>query len=318
MHHTFERRASRKASLSPRVATLLAAVAALGVGCSDSSSGPPLSPLRSQTAASTEKSSTFSDWSEPVNLGYVVNAKGFRSITPGIAPGGLSLYFASRRTNVPRDFNLYVTQRVSREAPWGPPRTLGPNLFTPGAGFANRSPSLTPDGEHLFFNTFRPNGCGNFDLWVSSREDTSDDFGWGVPVSLGCVINSPSLDEASSYFKDQETGVASLYFSSDRGGPVGRFQIYVSTQQDDGTWGPAVPVPEFNSPYSSDGCPNIRADGLEFYFCSDRPPRVGTSGFEVDLWVSTRATTRDPWSPPCLWWGTRLSRPSPPMGRSFT
>jgi hypothetical protein len=171
-------------------------------------------------------------------------------------------------------------------------------MFTPRAGFINRSPVLTPDGSHMFFNAKRPGGCGMTDLWETSREDTSDDSAWGVPENLGCGINSAAADEASSYFQDPETGVASLYFSSDRAGPAGWFKIYVSTQQDDGTWGPAALVPELNSSSSYDACPNVREDGLELYLCSTRLPKVGTLPCWSDIWVSTRATTHDLWSPP--------------------
>ena len=51
--------------------------------------------------------------------------------------------------------------------------------------------------------------------------------------------------------------------------------------------------PVVNSP-SDDYAISFSADGLELYFCSDRP---GGSGL-VDLWVSTRASTNDLWGPP--------------------
>jgi Tol biopolymer transport system component/tetratricopeptide (TPR) repeat protein len=38
----------------------------------------------------------------------------------------------------------------------------------------------------------------------------------------------------------------------------------------------------------------VSPDGLELYFCSDRPG--GRGGY--DIWVTTRATTQDPWGPP--------------------
>jgi hypothetical protein len=48
-----------------------------------------------------------------------------------------------------------------------------------------------------------------------------------------------------------------------------------------------------NSPYS-DYSACISTDGLELYFCSERPGGFGAG----DIWVSTRKSTNDPWDPP--------------------
>jgi hypothetical protein len=71
------------------------------------------------------------------------------------------------------------------------------------------------------------------------------------------------------------------------------FDIYVSAQAADGSWGPAVLVPELSSPLNEQH-PSVRFDGLELFLDSDR---LVTFGFR-DLWVSTRETTLDPWSAP--------------------
>lgn len=51
--------------------------------------------------------------------------------------------------------------------------------------------------------------------------------------------------------------------------------------------------PEFNSP-SLDGCPFISPDGKTFFMASGR--EGGEGG--LDIWISTRASTDDPWGPP--------------------
>ena len=48
-----------------------------------------------------------------------------------------------------------------------------------------------------------------------------------------------------------------------------------------------------NSSYA-DVMPNVSSDGLEMYFWSNQPGGYG----DWDLWVSTRASTDDGWSPP--------------------
>jgi hypothetical protein len=134
---------------------------------------------------------------------------------------------------------------------------------------------------------------------ATRRSNKHDDFGWQEPVNLGSV-NSPQNDTAATYFEDEETGIISLYLTSARPeGPVGSrpgtLHIYVSTLGDDGSFGPAVLVPELSSRYEERHTA-IRRDGLEFFLGSSRPD--GRIGLE-DIWVSTRDnSTLDPWSTP--------------------
>jgi hypothetical protein len=86
-----------------------------------------------------------------------------------------------------------------------------------------------------------------------------------------------------SYIEVDERGF--LYFSS---GP----DIYVSERLPDGSFGPAAPVSELNSAVA-DIQPNVRKDGLEILFASNR--RAGT---DQDLYVATRASVDDPFSAP--------------------
>ena len=67
----------------------------------------------------------------------------------------------------------------------------------------------------------------------------------------------------------------------------------------DGSVGPAVLVAELSSP-QNDARPNLRHDGREIFFYSNRPGSIGGT----DLWTSTRATTADAWSTPVNLAGT--------------
>ena len=69
--------------------------------------------------------------------------------------------------------------------------------------------------------------------------------------------------------------------------------IYVSRLGRDGTFGPPVAVTELNTPFN-DQQPANRRDGLEMFLGSDRTGTIGS----VDLWVTTRRSTRAPWSAP--------------------
>jgi hypothetical protein len=127
---------------------------------------------------------------------------------------------------------------------------------------------------------------------MSFRRDTHDDFAWEAPVNIH-AINS-AFDEFGPWaFEEEETDTFQFYFTSNRPGGLGGYDIYTSTMGTDGTFSPPVLVPELSSP-ANDTFPVVRKDGLEMFITSDRPGTLG--GF--DLWVSRRESTSEPWSTP--------------------
>ena len=272
-----ERRFSKRAAAAAFICTLLLMLASL------------LAASR-RTADDAEGAAQFSGWSEPVNLGPVVNWPDKSDQQPAISKDGLSLYFASGRPGSFGDFDIYVSQRASVNDPWGTPQNLGPIINTSSREF---SPALSTDGHSLYFASNRAGGFGNLDLYVSRRHNNRDDFGWQPPENLGSSVNTNANENSANYFEDEITGTILLYFASDRPG-LGGNDIYASTLQLDGGFGTPVLVQELSSS-SDDSGPAIRRDGLEIFLGSNRPGSLGGSS---DLWVSTRPSTLDPWSPP--------------------
>ena len=240
----------------------------------------------------SSRAQRYSDWSEPVNLGPLVNSTSMDR-GPAISKDGLSLYFASNRPGGFDGEDIYVSQRETRDSEWGPAVNLGPTINT---SFSEMVPALSRDGHLLFFASNRIEGSfGGVDIWVSRREDTHDDFAWQPAENLGAGVNSSSLDEGPSYFENDEVGVPQLYFSSGstRPGGPGISGIYVSDQAADGSFGPAALVVELSG-LGNTRRPSIRHDGLEIFFGSERPGIPNSQ----DLWVATRETVFDAWSDP--------------------
>jgi hypothetical protein len=75
------------------------------------------------------------------------------------------------------------------------------------------------------------------------------------------------------------------YFSS---GP----DIYAAKRDENDDFGPGAAVTELNSA-AADIQPNVREDGREVVFASNRDATAGQ-----DIWASTRDTAHDPWSAP--------------------
>ena len=231
----------------------------------------------------------FSDWSEPVNLGPVVNSS-FSEGSPTVSKDGRSLYFASNREGQFGGNDIYVSQWDDITGWWGTPVNLGPVVNTT---FTEFSPDLSRDGHWLFFHSNRQPGSftPGLDIWVSYREHVHDDFAWQTPVNLGSGVNAPGLDTSPSFFENDDAGVPQLFFASNRN-IQGANDIYVSDLLPDGTFSPAVLVPELSSPQVEPGV-SVRFDGLEAFLFSARPPSLG-----FDLWTATRETVFHSWSEP--------------------
>src|SRR5438034_7460305 len=99
------------------------------------------------------------------------------------------------------------------------------------------------------------------------------------------------------YLEDATPVITTLYLTSTQRCVTGDYDIYARSRVgDDGEFGPAVLVPELSAT-GRDTRTAIRRDGLEMFLSSDGAGRVGGIGSQ-DVWVSTRATTLDPWSTP--------------------
>jgi hypothetical protein len=156
--------------------------------------------------------------------------------------------------------------------------------------------SFSSDGLELYFSAgpYQGNAGGKvygtrdiWDIWLSTRKTLNDL--WEEPVNLGPNINSSEND----YEPAISPNGLELYFVRECNTS---YILAAKRPTKDAPWGSAVPLgPPVNS-YLAD-CPEFSADGLSLYFGSNRPGGPGGSG-DYDIWVSTRATTADPWSEP--------------------
>lgn len=150
--------------------TTLSAIIALAVSAYSQNGG--------STAAASDAATGFSTFSAPQNLGAIVNSD-VNDLLPTPAPNGLSLYFNSSRPGGQGGGDIWVSQRATLSSAWGAPQNLGAPLNTSGT----ESPThISPDGREMFIQTNRPGGLpggmNGTDMWVSTRTDPNNDFGW--------------------------------------------------------------------------------------------------------------------------------------------
>ncbi len=175
---------------------------------------------------------------------------------------------------------------------FGEPTNLG---STVNSSAYEVSPNISADGLQLYVSTWgaiRPGGYGGADIWLSTRV-TKDDP-WEESVNLGPMINSSADEEGASISTDGLT----LYFSSNRPGGHGGWDLWVATREKiDDDWGTPLNLGSTVNSSANEAAPFISADGLQLYFFDWGVLRPGGYG-GIDIWVTTRATTDDEWGVP--------------------
>ena len=160
------------------------------------------------------------------------------------------------------------------------PIQVGPPIFQ---GYDPQGCCFTRDGLELYFSSHRPGGNGSWDIWLSERETV--DAPWGEPVNLGPNVNSTVGEIEPAISPDG----LELYL----GFWIDRFiRVCTRTSKDSPWTKPKVVGPPIGAHTSLQA--EVSADGLSLYFASSRPGGLGG----LDIWVSRRATTSDPWSEP--------------------
>jgi hypothetical protein len=218
------------------------------------------------------RQSTTEPWRAPANLGPTVNSP-YGDCYPSLSADGLTLYFSGDYSSTPRPGGLgradiWMTTRVSRSAPWGPPVNPGASVNSSERDF---SPTISGDGLTLVFTSTRSGGFGSWDLWVATRARVED--AWNLAVNAGANVNSGSVEGECALSADGRA----LFFLSNRSGGMGSWDLWMSTRSSAGdAWGlPANLGPAVNSA-SGEGSAGIAADMKTLYFTSDRSGGLGS------------------------------------------
>lgn len=224
---------------------------------------------------------SFGGWSTAVSAETIPGTSGNLNTAalegcPFAAQRGDFLYFASNRPGGLGGLDIWYAERTE-DGGWSDPT----NFVAVNSPANELCPMAHRNGRTFLFVSSRAGGCGGDDIYLTRLHETK---GWAAPQNLGCAINSAG-NEASPSLVNGE-----LYFSSTRAGALG--DIYVSTF-DGVSFGTPATAPGLNSA-QDDFRPNLRRDGLEIFFDSNRPGGIGG----LDIWTSTRASVSDPWLPP--------------------
>lgn len=163
-------------------------------------------------------------WLTPVELEDEVNTE-FDEGTPSFSPNGNTMYYTycAQDPDGPRTSEIYISNRSSAQWSKGTRATIVKDSVT-----ALGHPSISPDGQYLYFVSDAVGGFGGKDIF-RSRVVGSNSF--GPMENLGEEINTPG-DEMFPYCRDSVT----LYFASNGHPGMGGLDLFKATQDSTGHW----------------------------------------------------------------------------------
>ena len=105
-------------------------------------------------------------WSEPENLGSVINTKG-AEMAPFIHPDGKTLYFSSDTHTGMGGYDLFVSRR-NEVGEWSEPKNLGYPINTSGDEI---NFIVAADGHTALISSIRESGFGGYDIYSFQLKD---------------------------------------------------------------------------------------------------------------------------------------------------
>jgi flagellar motor protein MotB len=216
------------------------------------------------------------NWSKARNAGTPLNTpqnEGAQSIS---SDGNYMFFTACDRPGGKGKCDIYFS--AFDGSGWSLPVNIGPPVNT--ASWESQ-PSISSNGNLLFFASNRPGGFGGMDIWYSVRAQGGK---WSTPKNPGPAINTVG-DEMSPFIHfDSKT----LYFSSSGHPGMGGFDLYLSRMSEDSIFSVPENLGYPINTYNDELGLIIDATGQNAYFSSVRNEKLGKDIFYFTLYESAR------------------------------
>ncbi len=129
--------------------------------------------------------------------------------------------YSNKDKNAEIKLNIFFSEKKGKK--WGKPIAFTYNNKYYSVGH----PSLTEDGNTLYFSSDMPGGFGGVDIYVVNRKNDGE---WGPPENLGSLINT----EGNEVFPNFQEQINTLFYSSDGLYGLGGLDIYTSIKTKNG------------------------------------------------------------------------------------
>jgi len=150
--------------------------------------------------------------------------------------------------------DIYFSEK--KAGSWTPIKEMGNGI---NSKYWDAQPSLSANGQAIYFSSDRAGGHGGRDIWVSYRNEAGK---WGLPHNLGDSINTTGADQAPFIHPDGKT----LYFMSDGHPGMGGGDLFFSRRLPNGQWSKAK---NLGYPINDEGIQGalvVSLDGRKGYF----------------------------------------------------
>lgn len=213
-------------------------------------------------------------WTDPQPL-TALNSEA-DDLGPDPSKDGRTIVFYSNRPGGSGGYDLWMSRRI--DDGWTAPHNLGPRVNSP---FNDYGPALSPDGRTLYFASNRPRPADarqpSADAWPATvREDLFQrdydlyaanitDAGITDAVPLA-TLNTPHNEGAPAVTPFGDF----IYFSSDRPGGQGGFDLYRARRLH-GAFRPPENLGATLNTAANELDPALAMGGYALFFSSDRP-----------------------------------------------
>jgi flagellar motor protein MotB len=199
------------------------------------------------------------------------------------ADGKLLFFTACTRIDGRGSCDIYFSRNKSND--WSTPQNAGDPVNSTAW---ESQPSISANGEALYFVSNRKGGKGGMDIWKCALKGFSE-WGrpvWGIPENLGDSVNTQGNEMSPFIHSDGKT----LYFASDYWPGMGGYDIFYCRLRNDSVWSkPQNLGYPINSHKDEQGLV-VDASGLNAYYSSDRPGSRGMDIYSFELHREARPT----------------------------
>ncbi len=147
-----------------------------------------------------------------------------------------------------------------------------PDINSLNSSYRETSISITDDESELFFTSDMRKGLGGRDIYYMKRVKRNK---WTKPFNLGDSVNSERNEECVHVSPGGDT----IWFSSNRFGGMGGYDIYMSVKDDMGLWSEAINIGVPANSQSNDMFYKPAKENKESWLASDR--QGGYGGFDI-------------------------------------
>ena len=211
----------------------------------------------------TEKFEQGAPMPEPFNKSY--NEGG-----PSITADNTELYFTvCEDIKGYKNCDIYWSE-LDGFGYWSTPRSIGDHINRRDTW--ESQPSVSANGDALYFTSNREGGIGGLDLYEIRRDADGE---WSAPRNLGRSINTSNNEKTPFIHSDSQT----LYFTSDGWAGLGGYDIFLAKAKNDTLWNKPQNIGyPINTPKDDLGL-FVSLDGKTGYFATNKLDVV--TGYDI-------------------------------------